>query len=82
MTYEKSADDLEMAAHLQDQLNTAGVAAARQAMAPQKADGFDGVHCVEPDCGEPLPPVRIAYGRVRCTDCQVKADRLAKRGKL
>lgn len=74
--YEKSADVLESASHLQDQLNLAGRRAAEAAMAPQTHPDFDGVHCL--DCEVDMPQVRLAYRRIRCTACQVAADKLAK----
>lgn len=77
MTYEKEADELAMASYLQEQMNESGVAAARAALAPQKADGFNGKDCV--DCEDELPPVRIAYGRIRCTTCQCAVEAEAKR---
>ncbi len=72
MTYERDADELAMAGHLQEQLNDAGVAAVRRALKPQVAEGFDGHHCVV--CEDALPPIRIEMGRVRCTTCQIVED--------
>lgn len=74
--YEKSADELETASHLQEQMNLAGRRAAEAAMAPQTHPDFDGAHCL--DCDVDMPAVRLAYGRIRCTACQVAADKLAK----
>jgi len=84
MTYEKVADELEHAAHLQDQLNIAGVKHVRKALAPETPKGVDGRHikqfiCIE--CEDPLPPIRMAMGRLRCTTCQVEKERLAKLGR-
>lgn len=79
MTYEKEADELAMAGHLQQQLNDGGVAAARAALAPQTDKRFDGKHCVEEDCGVELPHMRLVYGRIRCTTCQCRVEDLAKR---
>ena len=76
MTYEKSADDLEMAAHLQDQLNAEGRYACQRANAPQSAPGVKQTTCVA--CGEDLPPVRIEYKRIRCAVCQTEVERLTK----
>lgn len=83
MVYEKSADDLEQASHLQEQLNLAGRRASERAMAPQTRKGADGkhvvvTHCVEEDCGEALPPIRVEMKRTRCTPCQIAADKRAK----
>lgn len=81
MTYEKEADPLALAAHLQDQLNMAGRRACEQALVPQTPKDENGVYmavlrCV--DCEDDLPPVRIAYGRVRCTLCQIEEDKRLK----
>jgi RNA polymerase-binding transcription factor DksA len=38
--------------------------------APQKDERFDGVHCVEEDCGVEIAKERVELGRVRCIDCQ------------
>lgn len=35
---------------------------------PQYHSDFDGKHCVE--CGDKIPPARLAMGRVRCVHCQ------------
>lgn len=75
---ERTADDLEMAGALQDHYNSEGVAASRRALAPEKHPDFDGVHCVEPDCGEELAPVRLAYKRVRCTPCAAAKEQREK----
>jgi hypothetical protein len=37
-------------------------------LAPQTHPDFDGEHCV--DCGIEIPAKRLAWGRVRCTDCE------------
>jgi hypothetical protein len=87
MTYEKTADDLELASHLQEQLNLAGRKAAEAALAPQTPKDKDGnhvkvTHCVEEDCGEALAPLRVEMGRTRCTPCQILQDARRKRGLL
>lgn len=75
---ERSADVLDLAAQRQEELNDAGRAAVAQALKSQQPEGFDG-NCIEEDCGEPLPPIRIEMGRVRCTSCQVRVEAEAKR---
>lgn len=37
-------------------------------LAPQTHPDFDGAHCV--DCETEIPAKRLAWGRVRCTDCE------------
>jgi hypothetical protein len=87
VTYEKTADDLEQASHLQEQLNLAGRKASEAALAPQTPKGKDGqhvvvTHCVEEDCGEELPPVRVVMKRIRCTVCQIALDKRQKLGRV
>lgn len=41
---------------------------------PNFAD-WDGVHCVEEDCGVELPEARRAMKRCRCIDCQTRLER-------
>lgn len=87
MSYERDADELALASKLQEDMNSQGVAASRRALEPQTPKDKEGNHvkvteCVEPDCGETLPPIRIEMGRIRCTPCQVlkdKADKLRGR---
>lgn len=79
MTYEKVADELELATHLQEQLNMAGVAQSRKALEPESEPGVVVRECVR--CGDDLPQVRIEYKRIRCTVCQVETERLAKLGR-
>lgn len=48
--------------------------------AHERHPNFDGLHCVEEDCGVELPRERLNAGRVRCFDCQSlreKQERLA-----
>jgi hypothetical protein len=44
----------------------------------QRKDEATGVFpipdCVEDDCGEPLPRLRMEMGRIRCVDCQSKRE--------
>ena len=84
---EKSADEFDVASQLADQANEQ----ARLRMAAAEAlrirrtqiainDGdFDGIHCVEPDCGVELPATRVANHCMRCTACET---RLEKQNKL
>lgn len=67
------SDDLDQAAVLQDAMNNAGIAAAALRTAPEKHPDFDGATCVS--CGDEMPPVRLAYGRIRCVICQTKIER-------
>jgi hypothetical protein len=75
---ERTADDLEMAGALQEHYNAEGRARSERALAPETHPDFDGVHCVEADCGVELPAVRLAYKRIRCTPCATAAEHRAK----
>lgn len=37
---------------------------------------FDGVHCVEDECGIEIPAARLAMGKVRCVDCQMRREKM------
>lgn len=43
---------------------------ARGKSAPESHPDFDGLHCVEEDCGVVIPRERLNVGKVRCVDCQ------------
>lgn len=43
---------------------------ASRACAPEFHENFDGTHCIEDDCGEVIPPGRLALGKIRCVTCQ------------
>lgn len=78
MIYEREADELAMADHIKEQLVEHGRAAVTEANKPQRHPDFDGKHCL--DCEDELPQVRLAYGRIRCTPCQIAEDTRLKRG--
>jgi hypothetical protein len=75
---ERTADELEAAEELREQGVVDGVARARLQLVQEHKD-FDGVHCLA--CGDELPPVRIAYKRIRCTPCETEVERKAKLGR-
>jgi len=62
------ADDIDSAQEVNELHQELSLIAARAKAQPEQHDKFDGKHCV--DCEEPIPPVRLALGRVRCVDCQ------------
>lgn len=49
--------------------------AARGKSAIENHPNYDGIHCVELDCGVEIPADRRALGRVRCIDCQELLER-------
>jgi hypothetical protein len=42
------------------------------ALAAQTHPDFDGAHCV--DCDVVIPAQRLAWGRVRCTECEATRE--------
>lgn len=49
---------------------------ARVAAALAVPSGFDGQHCTESECGEPIESARLAIGLSRCAECQRHRDRV------
>lgn len=79
---EKCADELDMASQREVQNRdqelerqrrdeAARVAATKAALAEGT---FDGKHCIEEDCGEELPALRLAEHRMLCTSCQARRE--------
>lgn len=67
---ERSSDVLDQASELTDFLTEAAVNERRALAAPESHRRFDGLHCVEEDCGVEIPEARLKHGKVRCVDCQ------------
>lgn len=61
-------DIIDIANAFQARLNSDAEARARGKSAPEAHPDFNGLNCV--DCGDGIHPVRLAAGRVRCTECQ------------
>ena len=74
--FERTADENERATLIEAQFTDAALEAAREKAKPQFDRNFDGEHCVE--CGEAIPAVRLALGRVRCVACQEHLEREAR----
>lgn len=72
------ADLADMAGPTIDAFAAEAARRARGKSGPESHFGFDGLHCVEPRCGEEIPEARRAMGRVRCVDCQT----LKEQGRL
>lgn len=64
---------METAAQLEQQHREAALAALAGKPEPVPEE-FDGVHCVEPECGEEIPSARLAMGKFRCTPCQSRKE--------
>lgn len=71
-----TADENERATLIEEQFTDAAIEAVRERVQPESHPDFDGMHCV--DCAEPLPPARLALGRVRCVVCQEQLERDAR----
>lgn len=67
-------DVLDQASRTEQMERDNGVKAATLACAPQQHHRFDGIHCVEDDCGVVIPAERLAQGKVRCTSCQAELE--------
>jgi RNA polymerase-binding transcription factor DksA len=61
------ASELEQA-HRESAINAASMKAGRETH-----PDFDGEHCVH--CGDPIHPLRLEMGRVRCVYCQSALER-------
>ena len=75
--FERTADENERATLIEGQFTEAAIEAVREQVQPESHPDFDGAHCVE--CEKPLPPARLALGRVRCVACQEQLEREARR---
>jgi len=69
---ERFSDPIDEASQLAANLTENAIAAVRQAIAPETHPDFDGATCVE--CGDDMPPERLAAKRVRCTSCQSELE--------
>ena len=70
----------DLAQRLEETARAEAEREAHVACAPQTHPNFDGVHCVEADCGDEIPAGRLSLGRVRCRECQERIER--RRGGL
>lgn len=70
------ADEADRASVIEAAFNADALRDARLKAQAEKHPDFDGKHCVE--CGEELPRVRLALGRVRCVECQSMLERQRK----
>lgn len=65
------ADDLDRASELTQALNEAYVLNAMKKAKPEQVQNPDGTWPVTVcECGDPIPPARLALGRIRCVACQ------------
>lgn len=71
---------LEMAEALTAAEVTSGLSSVRANLQKQTHPDFDGKHCVQEDCGDEIPKLRLDAGRVRCTECESRLEKLSKMG--
>lgn len=71
------SDDLDRAADLTRQLNEAYIDDVRRRCKPEQLANPDGTwpHPDCEECDEPIPPLRLAMGRIRCVHCQARRER-------
>jgi RNA polymerase-binding transcription factor DksA len=74
--FERTPDENERATLIEAHFTDVALEAAREKTRPQSHPNFDGEHCV--DCADPIPPERLAFGRVRCVACQEIIEREAR----
>lgn len=76
----READDLDQASELTQQLTDAYVSNARHAARPEQVQLDDGSwpYPVCTECGDEIPPARLALGKVRCVSCQRDLERWAR----
>lgn len=77
---ERTADAIDEGTRVGELFKDASVSMVRARLAPESYHSFDGVHCVEEDCGVDLPEQRLTDGRIRCVDCQQLKEERIKRG--
>lgn len=70
-------DEIDKANALAQVFTDRSVMAARGKAAPEQVVAADGSwphpDCI--DCGEPIPPLRLQLGKIRCVDCQAVLER-------
>lgn len=71
-----SERQMEFAEALEESLREKALADVRARANAVPPPDFDGKHCN--DCGDPIPPKRIATGAYRCVGCQECVERGSK----
>jgi RNA polymerase-binding transcription factor DksA len=64
---------MENASALEQLHRDAAIAAATNRQV-ESSPLFDGVHCIEDDCGAEIPAARRALGKIRCIECQAMKE--------
>lgn len=73
---EPLSDESDRASRLEAAFTEHALEAVRARSEPETDPEFDGEHCL--DCGEQIPPARLALGRIRCVHCQHVRERNAR----
>jgi RNA polymerase-binding transcription factor DksA len=76
---ERTSDLIDHATDTARVFLDASVSVVVSKLAPEQHHRFDGLHCVEEDCGVDLPAQRLTDGRVRCIDCQTRKEEATRR---
>lgn len=69
---------MEHAAALELLHRDTAIAAVANQVCQEHDPSFDGVHCIEPDCGDEIPEGRLALGKIRCVACQAWREKRLK----
>jgi RNA polymerase-binding transcription factor DksA len=64
----------EIAEHLEAAQRESSLYQVHRAALPEQHPDFDGDNCLT--CEEPINPLRLALGRIRCVDCQSRLEKL------
>jgi RNA polymerase-binding transcription factor DksA len=75
---ERTADVIDQAGQVEQMFRDEEVRVARALSAPETHPDYDGLHCVEVDCGVEIPIVRRKLFRVRCVDCQTRKEGIGR----
>jgi RNA polymerase-binding transcription factor DksA len=67
------SDPNDEASELEQAHRESAIIAASKKAAPETHPDFDGETCL--DCGEDIPPARLALGKIRCVYCQSALER-------
>jgi RNA polymerase-binding transcription factor DksA len=69
------ADPADIAADTVEACQADAERRARGKSGPEHDSRFDGLHCVEEDCGVEIPRERLNALKVRCVDCQARLEK-------
>lgn len=71
------ADDLDRASELSQRMTDSSILRVRKLVKVEQIQNADGTwptcECV--DCGDAIPPLRLAMAKIRCVECQTLVER-------